>query len=120
MVMTEVKKHFIDGLTAYYLKKGRNWWVESGENKESFDSIEAMVEKYPSFLDIEPIKLSVDRRAFSRTGDKPEVKLASLPKESIIEKKVECYYCNGTGIAGVLPCSNCNGTGSVNVTAKLS
>ncbi len=118
--MREVKKHVIDGLTAYYLKRGRNWWVESAAEKESFDSIEAMVEKHPVLLDIEAIRLSVERRAFSRTADKPEVVLASLPEENIIEKKVKCYYCNGTGLAGALPCSNCNGTGQVTVHAKLS
>jgi len=118
--MKEVKKHVIDGLTTYYLKKGRNWWVESEANKESFNSIEEMVEKHPLLLDIEAIRSSVERRAFSRSGDKSEVVLASLPDEDIIEKKVKCYYCNGTGLAGALPCSNCTGTGQVTVHAKLS
>jgi len=78
--MTTVKKHFINGLTAYYLKRGRNWWVESAGGKESFDSIEAMVQKHPLLLDIEAISLSVERRAFSRSGDKSEVVLAGLPE----------------------------------------
>lgn len=117
--MTTVKKHFINGLTSYYLKKGRNWWVESAEGKKSFDSIEAMVEKHPVLLDIEAIRLSIERRAYSRSGDKSEVVLANLPEEKILEKKIKCYYCHGTGIAGALPCSNCDGTGTVRVTAKL-
>ncbi len=79
-----------------------------------------MVEKHPVLLDLEAISLSVERRVFSRNGDKKDVVPTSLPQEDIIEKKVKCYYCNGNGLAGGLPCSNCSGTGQVTVHAKLS
>ena len=118
--MSKVKKHIISGLTVYYLKKGRNWWVESSGGKDSFNSIEAMVEKHPVLLDIEAIKNSVDRRRLSREGDPTKVEPMPFTEEKLIESVSDCYYCNGSGIAGALPCSNCDGTGTVKVTAKLS
>ncbi len=118
--MAIVKKHHVSDLTAYFLKKGRKWWVESEVNKECFNSIEEMVAKHPVLLEIEAIKNSVDRRRLSREGDPVKVELVPFTEEKLIESEIDCYYCNGSGIAGALPCSNCDGTGTVKVTAKLS
>lgn len=117
--MNGIKKHAIQGLTAYYLKKGRNWWVESAGGKAKFNSIEDMVAQYPILLDIEPIKNSVERREFSNKT-KDRVQLAEHTADHIEERITECYYCAGHGTAGVLPCPNCDGSGKIRVTAVLS
>ncbi len=114
--MSTIKKHVIGGLTAYYLKQGRNWWVESEHGKERFKSIEEMVERYPVLMEVEAIKKSIDRRQFFTTEGKP----ASTPEDQLITSETKCYYCEGTGVAGALPCPNCNGEGLVRVSSRLS
>ena len=118
--MPTVKKHSTHGLTAYYLKKGRNWWVETQGDKKCFKSIEDMVDAYLELLEIEAIKTTFERRKFSREFNVGKVEIASITEDKYIESETECYYCNGTGMAGGLPCSNCNGTGIVKVFAKLT
>jgi len=116
--MTQPKTHHVGSLTAYYTKKGRIWWVEKGDETETFKSIEEMVEKYPQLLEIEPIKMSVERRALARTKTTP-VTLAEAEKSAdILTKTVTCYYCSGNGVVAFMPCPNCGGTGKIYLTTR--
>ena len=76
--MPTVKKHSIHGLTAYYLKKGRNWWVETEGDKKCFKSIEDMVDAYLELLEIEAIKTTFERRKLSREFNVGKVEIASI------------------------------------------
>jgi len=113
--MDNVKKHSVEGLTAYYLKKGRNWWVETEGKKIRFSSIEDMTDEFPQLLKVEALQASVTRRKIGH-GKPVEIIHAET---AVLTKDVKCYYCSGSGIAGVLPCSNCDGSGKVTVTAEL-
>ena len=115
--MREPKIHEHEGLRAYYLKKGRTWCVEKGDKTEKFKSVESMVERFPELLDVEPIKMTVERRELARGKDKPVVNLDS-GDDDIIKKVVTCYYCGGSGIVAYMPCPNCNGTGKITIDTR--
>lgn len=116
--MTQPKTHHIGALRAYYTKKGRKWWVEQGDERETFNSIEDMVTKYPDLLNVEAIKMSVERRALARTKTKP-VTLQEIEKSpDILTKTVTCYYCSGNGEVAFMPCPNCGGTGKIHVSTR--
>ncbi len=116
--MTQPKTHHIGALKAYYTKKGRIWWVEQGDECETFKSIEAMVEKYPDLLEVEAIKMSVERRAMARTKTKPVTLQEAERSPDILSKIVTCYYCSGTGEVAFMPCPNCGGVGKIQISTR--
>ncbi len=116
--MTQPKTHHIGALTAYYTKKGRIWWVEQGDKRETFKSIEEMVEKYPLLLEVEPIKMSVERRAMARTKTTPVTLQEAENSADILTKTVTCYYCAGSGVVAFMPCTNCGGTGKIHLSTR--
>ena len=113
-----MKKHHIENLTAYYTKKGRLWWVEQSEKKETFKSIEDMVSKYPILLKVEDIAKSVERRALARNNDKEVVLNSDSSRIKIHTKTVDCYYCSGTGKVAFMPCPNCKGAGKIEISTR--
>lgn len=113
--MEKVVKHNYEGLTTYYTKKGRKWWVESQQGKRSFSSIEAMVKEYPALKSIPAIEHNLTRRAAEKADY--EERVVRKPSYEVVKKKVDCYYCEGTGKAYGLPCTNCDGQGFVELTA---
>lgn len=116
--MTQPKTHHISGLTAYYTKKGRLWWVEKEGGQETFKSIEDMVEKYPDLLNVEPIKMSVERRALARTKVTPVTLQEAEKSPDILTKTVTCYYCSGNGEVAFMPCPNCGGSGKIHISTR--
>lgn len=116
--MTHPKTHHIGKLKAYYTKKGRTWWVEQGDERETFKSIEAMVEKYPDLLNVEAIKMSVERRALARTKVTPVTLQEAERSPDILSKIVTCYYCSGNGEVAFMPCPNCGGSGKIQISTR--
>lgn len=116
--MKQPKTHRVGTLTAYYTKKGRTWWVEQGDKREAFKSIEEMVDKYPKLLKAEPIKMSVERRAFSKTGITPVALHVAGKTDDFLTKIVTCYYCGGSGTVAFMPCPNCGGIGRITLTTR--
>lgn len=116
--MTEPKTHHLGNLKAYYTKKGRTWCVEEDGKLTKFKSIEAMVETYPDLLKVEPIQMSVDRRALARTNTTPVTLQEAARNADVLSKIVTCYYCAGNGTVAFMPCPNCGGVGKIKVSTR--
>ena len=114
------KIHEVDNLIAYYNRDGRKWWVEEGENKSSFETVELMVAAYPNLEAVRSIRQNMIRREVERKEPAPPVKELVHSGKKKIEAIEECYYCSGSGMAGFMPCDNCDGKGSVKISNWLS
>ena len=115
-----MKIHVLRDLTAYYLKKGRQWVVKVKGKENCFESFERMVEAYPELLELPVMQVAKERRGrekfkpvrIDRSENAPQ-----RPVDARTEKIVSCYYCSGNGelFLGVV-CPNCHGKREILVT----